>query len=152
MPKVKVNPQAKAPEFNAVQAGEYRMKFERVDDAVGQSEKGNWSVKMRLVHLAPSGSLIGISGEPLKPSELPSSVFQNFMMNPEWQGNLRQAFEAAGLQWPTEEAEFESEEAFGNWIQEALDQKEVIARLKTENYQGNWNNKVARFVVPEATA
>ena len=152
MPKVSVNPQAKAPEFNAVQAGEYRMKFERVEDAIGQSERGNWSVKMRLVHLAPSTEIIGMNGVLLKATELPSSVFQNFMMNPEWQGTLRQAFEATGQAWPTEALEFNSEEEFGNWIIQSLDQREVIARLKTEQYQGNWSNKVARFVVPESAA
>lgn len=146
MPRVSVNPNAKAPEFNAVQAGEYRMKFERVENAIGQSEKGHWSVKMRLVHLAPATELIGISGSPLKPNEAASSVFQYFMANSDWQGNTRQAFEAVGLEWPKTALEFDSEEAYLSWVEQNLDQKEVTARLKTEQYQGNWSNKVARFV------
>lgn len=150
MPRISVNPNAKAPEFNTVAAGEYAMKFERVENAISQSDKGHWSVKMRLVHQVPVTDLKTVNGEPFKPTEVPSSVFQYFMMNPDWQGNLRQAFEAAGLQWPTTGLDFESEEQFGNWIQDNLDQKEVIARLKTEQYQGNWSNKVARFVTASA--
>lgn len=150
MPKISVNPDAKAPEFVAVAPGEYTMKFERLDkDQVKQSEKGHWMTRMRLVHLTPIEQLTNINGEALKATEVPGSVFVNFMMNPDWQGNLRQAIEATGQEWP-KAMEFDDELAFGNWIQDSLENREVVARLKTSEYQGNWKNEVARFVTQQS--
>lgn len=152
MPKMKVNPNAQAPSFEAVVAGEYSMKFERLpkmDDRCKKSEKGNWYVRMLLKHLTPTVSLTSLTtGQPFKVTEFPSAVFVTFMMDPEMQGTLRQAFEAVGLEWP-QDPNMEIDE---EWIQAALENKEVGVRLKTSEYKGDWKNEVARFLVPEQAA
>lgn len=144
MPKVKANPNAKAPEFIVVAPGEYRMKFTRLaEGACKQSEAGNWYTKMRLEHVGPFDGFIDMNNAPLKPLSVPGSVFVTFMMDPEMQGTLRQAVESTGQAWPAQELEIDE-----NWIQDVLENRECVARLKTSQYQGNWKNEVARFIVP----
>lgn len=150
MGRIKVNPDAKQPTFVAVQPGEYRMKFQRLEEkSLGQSEKGNWWTRLRLVHLAPSENLISLAtGQPLRKDELPSSISAVFMLTEDRQGQVRQALESAGLQWPTDAPEFESEEQYGLWIQQSLENREVVVRLKTRQYEGEWQNEVSRYITP----
>lgn len=148
MPKVKANPNALAPSFVTVAPAEYRMKFVRLaEGACKQSAEGNWYTRMRLEHLGPFDGYLDMNNAQLKPTDVPGSVFMTFMMNPEWQGTLRQAVESTGQAWPTEEIEIDE-----FWIQDVLDGKEVVVRLKTSQYQGNWKNEVQRFIVPEVAA
>lgn len=156
MPKVKVNPNAVAPSFITVAPGEYPMQFKRVSGdrpSIAQSEKGNWTLKMQLAHLAASTELVDMNNQPLKPTDMPGSVFHYFTLNEEQQGRIRQAFEAVGMNWAqaaTAAGEFATEEAFGKWIEQSLDQQQVTVKLKTDCYQGNWSNKVERFIVAAA--
>lgn len=148
MPAIKVNPNAKMPEFVAVQVGEYRMKFNRLDEkATGTSEKGNPWCRMRLVHSAPAASLVSVAGSPLKEDEVPGSVSAIFMLDEKGQGKVRQAFESAGLAWPQDAPEFADEWAYAAWIQQNLEGREAVVRLKTQTGQnGDWQNEVARYI------
>jgi len=142
MPKIKVNPEAKRPEFVAVVPGEYSMRFERLTDKfVGQSEKGNWWTRMRLVHVEPPTALTSLTtGQPLTAEEIPGSVSALFMMDHGNQGTLRQAIEASGQVWPSDG------EIDENWIMDSLDGREVVVRLKTRQYKDEWQNEVARYI------
>lgn len=118
------------------------MKFQRVEEPLRTSEKGNQYVQMRLTHLAPGAELQSLeTGLPLTESDLASSVRTNFMLTEKGQGTIRQAIEATGGVWP------QSGEIDENWIQDSLDGREVVVRLKTREYKGDWSNEVQRFVV-----
>ena len=152
MPKISVNPNAKAPDFVAVAPGDYQMTFQRFPEKhSGQSDKGNWWARLKLVHTAPSSSLLSLkSGLPLKADELPGSVSAVFMLDDRGQGKVRQAFEAAGLAWPTEAdaPTFESELEYAEWIQQNLENKVAVVCLSTKlnKERGTWDNEVAKYV------
>ena len=153
MGPVSTDPDAQMPSFEPVAVGEYPMRLVRVsgeEKALNESQKtpGNMYTMMRVEHTTPKDQLTKMNGEPFGENETLSRVRIRFMHGK--QGTLRQAFEAVGIVWPKEKLEFESDEAFADWIQQSLDQREVTARLKTRNYEGNWSNDVARFVVPVA--
>lgn len=150
MPKITVNPNAKMPVFVAVTAGEYGMRVERLQEkTIGQNEKGNWWARMRLVHTAPANSLVSVQGRPLGDQETPGSVSAVFMLDERGQGKVRQAFEAAGVAWPTDAPEFDSEESYAEWIFQTLEGRELVVRLKTvKSKDGDeWQNEVARYIV-----
>lgn len=150
MPKITVNPNAKMPEFVAVPAGEYRMRFERLQDkTIGQSEKGNWWARLRLVHTAPANQLTNLQGQPLGEQEVPGSVSGVFMLDESGQGKVRQAFESAGITWPQDAPEFETEEQYAEWIFRTLEGQEAVVRLKTvqSKQTGDWQNDVARYTI-----
>ena len=126
------------------------MRFERLQEkTIGQSEKGNWWARMRLVHAAPANQLTNLQGQPLGDSETPGSVSGVFMLDDRGQGKVRQAFESAGLAWPTNAPGFESEESYAEWIFQNLEGQEAVVRLKTVQSKdtGDWQNDVARYIV-----
>lgn len=151
MPKITVNPNAKRPDFVAVRPDEYRMKFQRLEEKqYGQSEKGNWWCRMRLVHTAPAANLLGLNGQPLAEDEMPGSVSAIFMLTDKDQGKVRQAFESAGVAWPSaaEAPSFETEEEYAEWIMQALSDRECVVRLKSQlGKNGEWQNEVSRYIV-----
>ncbi|MCH7790246.1 MAG: hypothetical protein IH940_12535 [Acidobacteria bacterium] len=102
---------------------------------------------MTVIHTTPKDQLTLMDGGAFTENMTPNRVSVYFSHTA--QGTLRQAFEAVGLEWPKEKQDFESNEAFGEWIQQSLEQHEVTTRLKTSQYEGNWSNKVARFIVSD---
>lgn len=152
MGPVSTDPNAQMPSFEPVAAGEYAMRLERIGGDMpatreSKTTAGNMYTAMTLVHLTPKGQLTKMDGQPFGDNDSAGRVTIRFMHGK--QGTLRQAFEACGVEWPAEAQNFEDDTALGEWIQQSLDQRDVTARLKTRQYEGNWNNDVARFVVAQ---
>ena len=132
MGRINVNPEAEVSTgFEAVKAGTYRMRIKEVIDR--NPEKND--LRIVLEHTTPAVELYGISGEPLKGQ--PSSVFDYIMLDPAKQWKLRALTEAVGLPWEDYDPIVE------------LTGREVDVILKLEEYNGEQNNKVNRYIVPK---
>ena len=125
-----VNPAAEVKTgFNPVKPGTYNMRIKEVTDR--NPEKND--LKIVLEFVAPASELMGIDNEPLKGNA--GSLFDYVMLDNEKQWKLRQLVEACGLEW----------QAFDPLVE--LPSRELSVVVKTELYEGEQKNKVARYVV-----
>jgi hypothetical protein len=127
---INVNPSAEVKSgFAPVKPGTYRMRIKEVTDR--NPEKNDLKVVMEFVQSA--SELYGIDNEPLKGSA--GSLFDYVQLDMDKQWKLRMITEAAGLPWADYDAVIE------------LQGKELDVVVKTELYEGEQRNKVARYVV-----
>lgn len=132
MALLKVNKDAEVKAgFETVKAGTYRMRIKEVTDR--NPEKND--LRIVLEHTAPASELCGLSGEPLKGQA--GSLFDYIMLDNDKQWKLRMLTEACGLPW----GDFDPVED--------LVGRELDVVVKTELYEGEQRNKVARYVQPK---
>lgn len=129
MALINANPNAEVKSFVAVKPGPYQMRITEVIDR--NPDKNDLQIKVE--HVQPASELLGVDNLPLK--GMPSSVFDYIMLAADKQWKLRQLTEACGLVWGDYDPVVE------------LPQKEITVVLKTEIYEGEVKNKVARYVV-----
>jgi hypothetical protein len=115
--------------FETVKAGTYRLRIKEVTDR--NPEKND--LRMVFEFTQPSAELLGLSGEPLKGQA--GSLFDYVMLDNDKQWKLRMLTEACGLPWGDFDPVVD------------LPGREVEAVVKTELYEGEQRNKIARYVV-----
>lgn len=127
---ISVNPDAEIKTgFQPVKPGTYPMRIKEVTDR--NPEKNDLKVVLEFVQ--PASELYGIDNEPLKGNA--GSLFDYVGLSMDKQWKLRMITEAAGLPWVNYDAVVE------------LPGKELNVVVKTELYEGEQRNKVARYVV-----
>lgn len=129
MALINANPDAELkPEFEAVQAGKYRMRIKTVEDR--NPEKND--LKMTLEFVDPAMNLTNLAGQPCKAV---GNLFDYVMLAEDKQWKLRQLTESAGLPWGSYDPVVD------------LPGKELEVQIKLEAYEGEQKNKVARYIV-----
>ena len=141
MAVLRVNPEAEAgSDFPTFQPGTYRMRIKEVQDRStnpdeGKEPKQDYKVTLEYVD---SSQLVLLSGSPYTGKiEGAGNLFDYVQQAPDKQWKLRQLTEAAGLPWENFDPV------------EALPGKEVDVKVKTEIYEGEQRNKVARYLQPK---
>lgn len=140
MSLIKVNPNVEADAgFDIVKPGVYQMRIEAgknfpaVQEFTAQS--GNTCLKVRL-SFVPGQILTNLRGDEAKNA---GAIFDSSLVTspPEKQAKLRSLVEACGLPW----GDFDFNELIG---------RELSVSLKVEEYKGNPNNSVDRYLKPGA--
>lgn len=129
---LQVNPAAEAgSDFPTFQPGVYRMRIVEVTD---RSIEGKADYKVKL-SFADQSQLVLLTGQAYAGSlEGAGSLFDYVMQAPDKQWKLRQLTEACGLPWEAQD------------FTQSLVGREVDVKVKTEKYEGEDKNKVARYV------
>ncbi len=131
------NPNAEASaSFDVVKPGIYKMRIEGSENfpAISEftSKEGNPCLKARFV-FADRGSLSKLDGSP---ANNPGAVIDaGLSLLPEKQGKLRSLVEACGLSWGS----------FSGNTDELLG-KELDVKIKTDTYEGEIKNSIARYM------
>lgn len=129
---INVNPEAEVSTgFEVVKATTYPVRIKEVTDR--NPEKNDLKVVME--HITPASELVNPQGEPLKGQA--GSLYDYVMLAADKQWKLRAITEAAGLEWSDYDPVVD------------LPGREVTVVVKTDPYEGELRNKVARYVVPE---
>ena len=129
MSLIHANPNAEVKTFETVRPGTYRMRIKTVEDR----NPGKNDLKITLEYVTPAAELVGLDGATL--AGLPGSLFDYIMLAEDKQWKFRQLTEAAGLPWGDYDPLVE------------LVGRELDVAVKTEAYEGELRNKVARYVV-----
>lgn len=130
-PVITVNPNAEVSNFQAVQPGVYPLRIADVEDR--RPEKTDLHITIE--HVRPDADLIGRDGNPLTGKASRMHTYPSLLLDK--QGMLRAVVEAVGLEW----SDFDTDDLKG---------REFMANVTEEEYKGNWNNKIGRFVQPES--
>lgn len=130
----KVNPDAEVKSgFPTFKPGTYTMRIKAVVDR--SPEKNDFKVTLEFADVS---QLITLDGQQFNGSvEGAGNLFDYVMQDPEKQWKLRQLTEAAGLPWSDFDPTVD------------LIGREVQVVVKTEAYEGEQKNKVARYVLPK---
>jgi hypothetical protein len=126
-----VNPSAEVKTgFTPVKPATYELRIKEVEDR--NPEKND--LKVTFEYVAPQSELLGVDNQPLKGNA--GSLFDYIMLDNDKQWKLRQLTEACGLPWIDQDFLVE------------LPGRTCFAIVKTESYEGELRNKIARYVIP----
>lgn len=129
--RVQVNPDTQpSGEFGYAPAGTYTL---RVKEVTQQQKEGSPFPYLKWTFEFADPNVEAANNESGKPPKKVGNVFENTTLKPEAQFRLRDLCDALGVKW----GDFDTDEVIG---------MECQARVKVDEYNGEFSNKVGKFI------
>ena len=129
--RVTVNPEAQASgDFGYAAPGEYLLRIRKVESKQKQGSEYPY-LKWEMVFADPNVPSVEKNAD--GSSKKVGNIFNNTSLKPDAQFSLRDTCEALGLKW----GDFDTDQCVG---------RELKAKIKIREYQGNFSNEVERFI------